>query len=54
MSPRIPADNTKTADATITGADWEQAETAHERFKALLETKPRAKSGYDALLAEIN
>jgi hypothetical protein len=54
MSPRIPADDTKSADATITYADWKQAETAHERFKALLETKPRAKVRYDAVVAEIN
>jgi predicted XRE-type DNA-binding protein len=26
----------------------------HERFKALLETKPRAKARHDAVLAEIN
>jgi predicted XRE-type DNA-binding protein len=57
MSPRtipIPIDNAKAADAAITDADWDQAETAHERFKALLETKPRAKARYDAVLAEIN
>lgn len=29
-------------------------QTAHERFKALLETKPRAKARYDAVLAEIS
>jgi predicted XRE-type DNA-binding protein len=55
MSPRtIPIDNTKAADTAITDTDWVQAETAHERFKALLETKPRAKARYDAVLAEIN
>lgn len=55
MSARtVPTDNAKAADATITDAEWAQAETAHERFKALLETKPRAKARYDAVLAEIN
>ncbi len=34
--------------------DWKRASKAHERFKALLETKPRAKARYDAVLAEIN
>ena len=54
MSTRtVPTDNAKVVDATITDEEWEQAETAHERFKALLETKPRAKARYDAVLAEI-
>ena len=50
----IPTDNAKVAEATITDEEWSQAETAHERFKVLLETKPRAKARYDAVLAEIN
>lgn len=55
MSARtIPTDNAKAADATITDEEWAQAETSHERFKVLLETKPRAKARYDAVLAEIN
>lgn len=55
MSARtIPTDNAKAAEATITDEEWERAETAHERFKALLDTKPRAKARYDAVLAEIN
>lgn len=54
MSTRtIPGDNTKLAETTITDEEWAQAETAHERFKALLETKPRAKARYDAVLDEI-
>ncbi len=53
-TPTIPADETKAADATITGAELAQAGTAHDRFKALLETKPRAKARHDAVLAEIN
>jgi hypothetical protein len=55
MSTRtIPTDNAKVTETTITDEEWERAETAHERFKALLETKPRAKARYDAVLAEIN
>ncbi len=55
MSTRtIPTDNAKVAEAAITDEEWAQAETAHERFKALLETKPRAKARYDTVLAEIN
>lgn len=50
----IPTDHEKAAEAAITDEEWEQSETAHERFKALLETKPRAKARYDAVLAEIN
>jgi uncharacterized protein (DUF885 family) len=50
----IPTDNTKVAEAIISDEEWAQAETAHERFKALLETKPRAKARHDAVLAEIN
>jgi DNA-binding transcriptional regulator YiaG len=55
MSTRtIPTDNAKVAETTISDEEWARAETAHERFKALLETKPRAKARYDAVLAEIN
>lgn len=55
MSARtIPTDNAKAANATISDEEWAQADGAHERFKALLETKPRAKARYDAVLAEIN
>jgi DNA-binding transcriptional regulator YiaG len=50
----IPTDNTKVAEAMISDEEWARAETAHERFKALLETKPRAKARHDAVLAEIN
>jgi hypothetical protein len=39
----IPTDNAKVAAATISDKERARAETAHERFKALLETKPRAK-----------
>jgi len=50
----IPTDSAKVAEASITDDEWAQAETAHERFKALLETKPRAKARHDSVLAEIN
>jgi predicted XRE-type DNA-binding protein len=50
----IPTDDARAAEARISDEEWKQAETAHERFKALLETKPRAKARYDAILAEIN
>ncbi len=50
----IPADTAKAVDATISDEEWADASTSHERFKALLETKPRAKARYDAVLAEIN
>ncbi len=55
MSTRsIPPDNAQAAETTISDQEWAQAEGAHERFKTLLETKPRAKARYDAVLAEIN
>ena len=50
----IPVDNAKVDGSTLTQEDWDRAEGAHERFKDLLETKPRAKARYDAVLAEIN
>lgn len=50
----IPTDKAKADEASITDEEWEQADAAQERFKALLETKPRAKARYDAVLAEIN
>src|SRR4051812_25686268 len=57
MAPRnsrSSMDRSKVTAVTITDEEWEQATTAHERFKALLATKPRAKARYDAVLAEIN
>jgi predicted XRE-type DNA-binding protein len=50
----IPEDNVKAVDTRFTDDDWKQAEGAHERFKALLETKPQAKARYDAVFAEIS
>ena len=55
MSPKtIPVDNRKAADTPISDDEWKRSAHAHERFKALLETKPRAKARYDAVLGEIN
>lgn len=50
----IPADKARAPGAAITDTEWAQANTAHDRFKALLETKPRAKARHDAMLAEIS
>lgn len=49
-----PEDTAKAAGSHISDEEWEQAASAHERFKALLDTKPQAKARYDAVLAEIN
>lgn len=50
----IPTDNAHATDTEISDEEWKQSEDAHERFKSLLETKPKAKARYDAVLAEIN
>ena len=50
----IPTDNAKAASTKLKADDWKRAEDAHERFKELLEIKPRAKARYDAVLGEIN
>lgn len=50
----IPTDSAKAAGTAISVHEWAQTKNSHERFKALLETKPRAKARYDAVLAEIN
>lgn len=49
-----PTDKAKAADTKLNAADWKRAEGAHERFKELLEIKPRAKARYDEVLGEIN
>ncbi len=49
----IPVDDAKVAHTTISDDEWRHVRTSHERFKALLETKPSAKARYDAVLAEI-
>jgi predicted XRE-type DNA-binding protein len=50
----IPTDTAGAADTTISDEEWARAADAQERFKALLDTKPRAKARYDAVLAESN
>jgi chromosome segregation ATPase len=50
----ILTDNAKAASTKLKAEDWKRAEGAHERFKELLEVKPRAKARYDAVLGEIN
>jgi hypothetical protein len=50
----IPTDNAKAASTKLKADDCKRAEGAHERFKELLEVKPRAKARYDAVLGEIN
>jgi ribosome-binding protein aMBF1 (putative translation factor) len=50
---KIPTDGIEPTVSTISD-EWERAKTAHERFRVLLETEPRAKARYDAVLAEIN
>jgi hypothetical protein len=42
-SPNIPTDNVRVDEATITDQEWADAANAHERFKALVATRPRAK-----------
>ena len=50
----IPTDIAKAAEVEITDDEWTRAATAHERFKALLASKPRATARYNAALGEIN
>jgi DNA-binding transcriptional regulator YiaG len=55
MSDRaVPTDLTNAAEATIADEEWARVETAHDRFKAILATKPRAKARYDAVRDEID
>jgi DNA-binding transcriptional regulator YiaG len=51
---KVPTDGTRGTENTITRHEWKRAKTADEQFKALLETQPRTKARYDAVLAEIN
>jgi hypothetical protein len=44
----IPTDDATAADTKLTSVDWRRAEGAHERYKALLEVKLRAKARYDS------
>ncbi len=52
VEPTVPVDAARAAEEHISREEWRRAEP--ERFKALLETKPRARARYDAVLAEIN
>lgn len=52
-SRTIPTDTAKAADITISDLEWARSMNAHERFKAVLETKQRAKARRDAALAQI-
>ncbi|HUP76818.1 MAG TPA: helix-turn-helix domain-containing protein [Acidimicrobiales bacterium] len=55
MSKRtIPIDKIAAKSARLSEADWKRAEGAQQRYKDLLETKPRAKARYDSVMAEIN
>jgi hypothetical protein len=49
----IPVDTARVEDTPFTEADWAAAEGAHERFKRLLEDKPRAKARFAEVLAEL-
>lgn len=49
----LPADTAQAATTQIETAEWDEARTAHERFKALVEEKPAAKRRWDATPAEI-
>jgi hypothetical protein len=51
---RIPADPSRAAVTRLGPGKWKRAEGGHARFKALLETKPRAKARYDVVLDEID
>ena len=53
-SNTIPTDDARAAETEISDEEWNKSKDAHERFKLLLETKPKAKARYDAVLAEIN
>lgn len=46
----VPLDEARVADTVISAREWKASADAHERFKALVESKPRAKVRYDAVL----
>lgn len=46
----VPVDEARAADTAISADEWRGSVDAHERFKALMELKPRAKARYDAVL----
>lgn len=46
----VPADESRVADTVVSAEEWDASADAHDRFKALVESKPRAKARYDAAL----
>lgn len=46
----VPVDEARVADTVISAVEWKASVDAHERFKALMESKPQAKARYDAFL----
>jgi hypothetical protein len=49
----VPLDEARVADTVISAREWKASADAHERFKALVESKPRAKVRYDSFLASL-
>lgn len=50
----LPTAAARAADTKVSDDEWNKSKDAHQRFKLLLETKPKARARYDAVLAEIN
>ena len=46
----VPADEARVADTVISAEEWKASVDGHRRFKALVESRPRAKARYDAAL----
>lgn len=49
----VPLDGTRAADTVISAEEWKASVDAHERFKALVESRPRAKVRYDSFLSSL-
>ena len=50
----IPVDTARVEVTLLTAADWAAAEGGHERFKRLLDEKPRAKTRFTEVRDELN
>lgn len=50
----VPVDNVAANTARLSDEDWKRADGARQRYRDLLQTKPRPKARYDAERAEIN
>lgn len=50
----LPVDTAQAATTEIRPGEWDEAGTAHERFKARVEESPAARRRRDATLAEID